>query len=120
MIGIAQAIGTAAQRGRTTAIALPGTLLAATRAAVAALLQLDTTPAPRTKTVRIRWTEECHHEVTVRVVADFDPDNRDLANGLALLKSDSYLWLSREQIDIEEAADDPAAEFFDPPTYGED
>lgn len=120
MNGIAQAIGAAAQRGRATAIAITRETLAATRAAVAAVLHLDTTPTPRTKTVRIRWVEECHHEVVVRVVADFYPDNRDIANGLALLKDDGYQWLTREQIDIDDADDDPAAEFFDPPTLDED
>lgn len=120
MNSIAQAIGAAAQRGRTTAIALTRKPLAAIRAAVAAALHLDTTPAPRTKTVRIRWVEECRHEVVVRVVADFDPDNRDIANGLAALKDDGYLWLTREQIDIDDADDGPAAEFFDPPTIDED
>ena len=54
-----------------------------------------------------------------RAVADFDPDNRDIANGLAALKDDGYQWCTREQIDIDDAHDDPAAEFFDPPTYEE-
>ncbi len=119
MTAIDQAIGAAAQRGRTTAIALIRRALTPVHATIASVLQLDTTPAARTKTVRIRWTEERNHEIVVRVVADFDPDNRDIANGLAALKDDGYQWCTREQIDIDDAHDDPAAEFFDPPTYEE-
>lgn len=75
----------------------------------------------RTKTVVIRWQEVCEFERTVRVAADFDPDNHDLANGLAELDESGFIGLTRQRIEVQDAENtDPDAEFFDPPTgsYG--
>jgi hypothetical protein len=74
---------------------------------------------PPTKTVVISWIEESHHEVTVRVAQGFDPYKRDLAKGLAELNDDGFEGLQRNLIEVREAADDPAAEFFNPPRYDE-
>lgn len=75
------------------------------------------TETVRTKTVVIRWQEVEDYECTLRVVIDFDPDNRDLANGLAEIEGD-YIGVTRQQIEVEDAASpDPDAEFFDPPTW---
>ena len=70
------------------------------------------------KTVEITWVEESHHRVLVRVPLDFNPDERDLANGLAELRYDGFEWLERCGIAVADAAtDDLAAEFFNPPHY---
>lgn len=66
------------------------------------------------KTVRIRWREISEHERVVRVVAGFDPQGRDLANGLASLDGDGFQGLERDGIEVEVVNDDPDAEFFDP------
>ncbi len=79
MTAALDAVGRAAQCFCSGVLAAVREPLLAVREAVAAALQLNPAPAPRTKTVRIRWTEESQHELTVRVVADFDPDNRDLS-----------------------------------------
>lgn len=78
-----------------------------------------TAEQPPTRTVVISWVEECHHEVRVRVPLDFEPDERDLANGLAELSNDGYQWLQRAGIAVDDIDDDPSAEYFDPPIYGE-
>lgn len=73
---------------------------------------------PQTKTVVIDWVEESRHQTVVRVPLDFDPDQRDLADGLAELNSDGFQGLQRSQIEVSDAAeDDPTAEYFDPPRY---
>lgn len=77
------------------------------------------TGSVQSKTVVIRWREISDHERVVRVVADFDPANRDLANGLAELDDDGFLCLDRDCIEVEDVADDSEAEFFDPPGYPE-
>jgi hypothetical protein len=60
----------------------------------------------QTGTVVISWVEESHHEVTVRVPADFDPYQSDLANGLAELNDDGFEGLERNLIEVREADDD--------------
>lgn len=79
-----------------------------------------TSESVRTKTVRIRWQEISDHEAVLRVVFDFDRDNRDLENGLAELEDWAayrFLGVEREVIEVSDVEDDPDAEFFDPPTY---
>jgi hypothetical protein len=72
-----------------------------------------------TKTVVICWVEESHHRAVVRVPRDFNPDERDLANGLAELHDDGFVGLQRSDIEVADAAEDPTAQFFDPPHSGE-
>lgn len=77
-------------------------------------MQGDAAPALLLKTVRIRWREISEHERVVHVVADFDPECRDLANDLASLDDDGFQGLERDGIEVEEVNDDPHAEVFDP------
>lgn len=73
---------------------------------------------PQTKTVVIDWVEESRHKTVVRVPVDFDPDERDLADGLAGLSNDGFQGLERSRIEVADAAEDyPSAEYFDPPRY---
>jgi hypothetical protein len=80
---------------------------------------VDTGESP-TKTVVITWVEESYHRAVVRVPRDFEPEERDLANGLAELSGDGFEGLERSGIEVADAAvDDPVAEFFNPPRYAE-
>jgi hypothetical protein len=73
------------------------------------------------KTVVISWVEECHHGITVRVPVDFDPEECDLANGLAALDPDGYQWCQRLHIDVVDAdGPDPGAQYFSPPRYDDE
>lgn len=66
------------------------------------------------KTVTIAWVEESHHQVTVRVPADFDAAGCDLENCLAELGDDGFEYLERSVSEVRDVEHDPAAEFFDP------
>ena len=70
---------------------------------------------PPGRTVVIRWIEESHHRVAVRVVADFDPDVRDLPNELAALSGVGFEFVERSVVEVIDTEFDPDAEFFDPP-----
>lgn len=72
-----------------------------------------------TKTVVITWVEHSHHEVSVRVPLDFDPDECDLENGLAELGDDGFEFLERAVTEVRDGEFDSHAEFFDPPRYDE-
>lgn len=78
------------------------------------------TSAAADKTVVISWVEESHHQVTVRVPIDFDESERDLHNGLAMLRDNGFEFVERAVIDVRECDADPAAEFFNPPRYDDD
>ena len=73
--------------------------------------------APATKTVVINWVEHSHHRALVRVGLDFDPDECDLANGLAALGGDGFEFVERFVTEIRDDDHDATAQFFDPPRY---
>lgn len=66
----------------------------------------------------IRWIEESHHRVAVQVAPDFDPDARDLSNGLAALSDDGFEFVERTVVEVIDTEFDSGAEFFDPPGVG--
>lgn len=70
---------------------------------------------PQGRTVVIHWIEESHHRVAVQVAPDFDPDARDLPNGLAALSDDGFEFVERTVVEVSDTEFDTDAEFFDPP-----
>lgn len=73
--------------------------------------------AAPSKTVAITWVEESHHRAVVRVRPDFDPDEYDLANGLAELSEEGFEFVERAVVEIRDDDADPAAPFLDLPCY---